>query len=49
MDAGDLTVHDGRLWHRVALSPYVGEKSRRRVMYVPVVNANTDLKVVSVE
>jgi len=37
VDAGDLTVHDGRLWHRVALSPYVGEKSRRRVMYVPVV------------
>jgi len=37
VDAGDLTVHDGRLWHRVALSPYVGEKSRRRVMYVPVI------------
>lgn len=37
VDAGDLTVHDGRLWHRVALSPFVGEKSRRRVMYVPVV------------
>ena len=35
--AGDLTVHDGRLWHRVQQSPYFGEKSRRRVMYVPVV------------
>lgn len=35
--AGDLTVHDGRLWHRVQQSPYYGEKSRRRVMYVPVV------------
>lgn len=35
--AGDLTVHDGRLWHRVQQSPHFGEKSRRRVMYVPVV------------
>ena len=35
--AGDLTVHDGRLWHRVQQSPYYGEKSRRRVMYIPVV------------
>ncbi|MGZ3850387.1 MAG: phytanoyl-CoA dioxygenase family protein [Flavisolibacter sp.] len=37
IEAGDLTVHDGRLWHRVQQSPYYGEKSRRRVMYVPVV------------
>lgn len=37
INAGDLTVHDGRLWHRVQQSPYYGEKSRRRVMYVPVV------------
>lgn len=35
--AGDLTVHDGRLWHRVAQSSIVGEKSRRQVMYVPVI------------
>jgi ectoine hydroxylase-related dioxygenase (phytanoyl-CoA dioxygenase family) len=35
--AGDLTVHDGRLWHRVQQSPHFGEMSRRRVMYVPVV------------
>jgi ectoine hydroxylase-related dioxygenase (phytanoyl-CoA dioxygenase family) len=35
--AGDLTVHDGRLWHRVAQSPFIGEKSRRRVMYVPII------------
>ena len=35
--AGDLTVHDGRIWHRVQQSPFFGEKSRRRVMYVPVV------------
>ncbi|UYZ58131.1 phytanoyl-CoA dioxygenase family protein [Hymenobacter latericus] len=35
--AGDLTVHDGRLWHRVARSPLVGAASRRRVLYVPIV------------
>jgi phytanoyl-CoA hydroxylase len=37
INAGDLTVHDGRLWHRVQQSPHYGEASRRRVMYVPVV------------
>lgn len=37
ISAGDLTVHDGRLWHRVQKSPFIGEKSRRRVMYIPVV------------
>jgi phytanoyl-CoA hydroxylase len=35
--AGDLTVHDGRLWHRVQESPYQGEVSRRRVMYIPII------------
>jgi phytanoyl-CoA hydroxylase len=37
IEAGDLTVHDGRLWHRVEPSPFVGARSRRRVIYVPVV------------
>jgi len=32
---GDLTVHDGRMWHRVARSPHVGARSLRRTMYVP--------------
>lgn len=32
---GDLTVHDGRAWHRVAPSLYTGERSRRESMYVP--------------
>jgi len=36
--AGDLTIHDGRAWHRVAKSKLVGEASRRRVMYIPIVN-----------
>jgi phytanoyl-CoA hydroxylase len=37
IQAGDLTVHDGRLWHRVQQSRLQGEKSRRRVLYIPVV------------
>ncbi len=32
---GDLTVHDGRLWHRVAQSPHTGLASLRRSMYLP--------------
>jgi phytanoyl-CoA hydroxylase len=36
--AGDLTVHNGRIWHRVQQSPNFGEKSRRRVMYIPIVS-----------
>jgi phytanoyl-CoA hydroxylase len=34
-EAGDLTVHDGRLWHRVAASTRTGPASLRRSMYVP--------------
>jgi phytanoyl-CoA hydroxylase len=34
-EPGDLTVHDGRLWHRVQQSPHTGERSLRRSMYVP--------------
>lgn len=37
IEAGDLTIHDGRLWHRVQRSPFYGEESRRRVMYIPIV------------
>jgi phytanoyl-CoA hydroxylase len=37
IEAGDLTIHDGRLWHRVQQSPVVGVKSRRRVMYIPFI------------
>ena len=44
IEAGDLTIHDGRLWHRVQQSPNVGEKSRRRVMYVPIVTGAFHLK-----
>jgi hypothetical protein len=34
-EPGDLTVHDGRMWHRVQVSPHTGERSLRRSMYVP--------------
>lgn len=34
---GDLTVHDGRMWHRVVASPTPGWGSLRRSMYVPYV------------
>ncbi|MBX2796789.1 MAG: phytanoyl-CoA dioxygenase family protein [Myxococcales bacterium] len=36
-EPGDLTVHDGRLWHRVAPSPKEGWDSMRVSMYVPYV------------
>jgi len=41
-EAGDLCVHDGRLWHRVAMSPHVGKKSHRRVMYVSMLSGPAD-------
>jgi hypothetical protein len=34
-EPGDLTVHDGRLWHRVARSELEGAPSLRRSMYLP--------------
>ncbi|NLR61361.1 phytanoyl-CoA dioxygenase family protein [Chitinophaga polysaccharea] len=40
IEAGDLTVHDGRLWHRVQQSSHTGEKSRRRVMYIPIITGD---------
>jgi ectoine hydroxylase-related dioxygenase (phytanoyl-CoA dioxygenase family) len=37
IEAGDLTVHHGSIWHRVQMSNKMGEESRRRVMYIPFV------------
>ena len=37
IEAGDLTVHDGRLWHRVQRSSLKGAESRRRVLYFPII------------
>ena len=35
---GDLTIHDGRLWHRTAMATVTGDASRRRNMYMPYIN-----------
>lgn len=35
---GDLVIHDGRIWHRVAQSPHFGSLSRRRVIYIPLIS-----------
>lgn len=40
-EPGDLTVHDGRLWHRVQQSPHTGARSLRRSMYVPYLTEET--------
>lgn len=37
-EAGDLTIHDGRIWHRVAQASATGDASQRRVMYLPLMN-----------
>lgn len=36
--AGDLTIHDGRLWHRVGRATVTGDASLRRTMYIPFLN-----------
>jgi phytanoyl-CoA hydroxylase len=43
-DAGDLTLHDGRLWHRVALASVEGAASRRRTMYIPFLDGPVEVK-----
>ena len=35
---GDLTIHDGRLWHRTARATVSGDASRRRNMYMPYID-----------
>lgn len=37
-EAGDLTIHDGRMWHRTALATCYGDESERCVMYLPLMN-----------
>jgi len=40
IEAGDLTIHNGNLWHRVEQSPNLGASSRRRVMYIPIITGD---------
>jgi phytanoyl-CoA hydroxylase len=35
--AGDLTIHHGHMWHRVATAPQIGQLSKRIVMYMPII------------
>lgn len=37
-EAGDLTIHDGRLWHRTALATVQGDASERCVSYLPLMD-----------
>ncbi|MEC9073064.1 MAG: hypothetical protein VX938_11810, partial [Myxococcota bacterium] len=41
-EPGDLTIHDGRLWHRVARSQTPG--AVRRSMYVPYLTGPVEPK-----
>ena len=41
---GDLTIHDGRLWHRTARASVTGLASQRRNMYMPYINGPVMLK-----
>ena len=43
-EAGDLTIHDGRIWHRVAQATATGDASQRRVMYLPLMSGPLKLK-----
>lgn len=37
-EAGDLTIHDGRIWHRTALAEVTGDASERCVTYLPIMD-----------
>ena len=43
-EPGDLVLHDGRIWHRVAKSPFCNERSLRIVMYVSMICGKFDLR-----
>ena len=41
---GDLTIHDGRLWHRTEQATLTGSESRRRTMYMAFVDGPERLR-----
>ncbi len=43
-EAGDLVIHNGAIWHRVAMSPLTGPESRRITMYVPIISGKAVVK-----
>jgi Phytanoyl-CoA dioxygenase (PhyH) len=43
-EAGDLTIHDGRIWHRTALATVTGDASERCVSYLPLMDGPVKAK-----
>ena len=43
-EAGDLTIHDSRIWHRAATAEVTGDDSERCVAYMPVMQGPTRSK-----
>lgn len=43
-EAGDLVIHHGAIWHRVAMSELTGDESRRITMYIPVICGKQHIK-----
>ena len=43
-EAGDLVIHNGAIWHRVAMSELTGAGSRRITMYIPIICGKQKLK-----
>jgi phytanoyl-CoA hydroxylase len=43
-EPGDLVLHDGRIWHRVAKSPHCNKQSLRIVMYVSMICGKVDIR-----
>lgn len=43
-EAGDLVIHHGAIWHRVAMSELTGDASRRITMYVPIICGKQNVK-----
>lgn len=42
--AGDLVIHNGAIWHRVAMSELTGADSRRITMYIPIICGRQQIK-----
>lgn len=43
-EAGDLTIHDSRMWHRAAQAEVFGDESERCVAYMPVMEGSARSK-----
>jgi hypothetical protein len=43
-EAGDLVIHNGAIWHRVAMAGTQGPESRRITMYIPIISGKAIVK-----